>query len=102
MIDISPNQPDAGEFELFAFCGGQKKTVVGGVVNENGTGPVIDNTAGALALPANVNLVQAAIIAPRKPFLRGDQSASAQLTRCLSSPALDLASCLSYKAAHPT
>ena len=65
MIDISPNQPNEASFELFVFCGGQAKTVVDGVTNENGTGPVIDSTAGALALKDNVNLVQATIVAPR-------------------------------------
>lgn len=66
MIDISPEQPNAAEFELYAFCGGQTKVVINGVVNENGTGPVFDNTIAALALKANVILVEAAIIADRQ------------------------------------
>jgi len=66
VIDIAPEQPNVAAYQLFAFCGGQAKIVIGGITNENGTGPVIDNTAAMLALEANEALLAATVFAPRK------------------------------------
>lgn len=105
MIDISPEQPNAAAFELYAFCGGQAKTVgLDGLINENGTGPVFDNTVGALALKANVELVQATIIADRERPGRGRVVPGAGEADGVGfgwGAALALAACEAFKAANP-
>lgn len=63
-MDVAQDQPGTDKLQLFAFCGGKTKKVPGGGVNENGVGPIHDNTLEMTSTQAN--LIEATVLEKRK------------------------------------